>query len=63
MDIAEKAYMFFPHLILKNDGTGKSVGHLLFIKEVDEDYIFNLEIKNNLSLKLYIWWSCLSNSL
>lgn len=54
MDIAGKAYMFFSHLILKNDGTGKSVGHLLFIKEVDEDYIFNLMIKNSLSLEIYI---------
>ena len=54
MDIAEKAYMFFSHIILRNDGTGRSVGHLLFIKEIDEDYIFDLKVKNNLVLQIYI---------
>ena len=44
MDIAGKAYMFFSHVILHNDGTGKAVGHLLFIKEIDDDYIFDLKI-------------------
>jgi len=54
MDIAGKAYMFFSHVILHNDGTGKAVGHLLFIKEIDDDYIFDLKIKNNLLLQIYI---------
>lgn len=54
MDIDGKAYMFFSHLILHNDGTGKSVGHLLFIKEIDEHYIFDLKIKNNLLLQIYM---------
>ena len=54
IDINKKAYMFFSHIILHNDGTGKSAGSLLFIKEIDNDYIFDLEMKNNLLLQLYI---------
>ncbi len=54
MDIAGKAYMFFSHVILHSDGTGKSVGHLLFIKKIDDDYIFNLQRRSNLLLEIYI---------
>ena len=54
MDIAGKAYMFFSHLILDSKGNGKAAGHLLFIKEIDDEYIFDLKIKNNLSLQSYI---------
>lgn len=54
IDIDKKAYMFLSHIILHNDGTGRSVGSLLFIKEIDDDYIFDLEIKNNLLLQIYI---------
>ena len=54
MEIEEKGYIFLSHAILKNDGTGKVAGYLLFLKEINKDYIFNLEIKNNFSLKLYI---------
>ncbi|MCS5420894.1 MULTISPECIES: sensor domain-containing diguanylate cyclase [Psychrilyobacter] len=54
MDIAGKAYIFFSHVILDSNGNGKAAGHLLFIQEIDDDYIFDLKIKNNLSLQLYI---------
>lgn len=54
IDINKKAYMFFSHMILHNNGSGNLVGYLLFIGEVDNDYISDLKIKNNLLLELYI---------
>lgn len=54
MDIDGKAYMFFSHLILPSNGKGEIIGYLLFIKEIDKDYIFDLKVKNNLSLEVYI---------
>ncbi|OQY42471.1 MAG: hypothetical protein B6227_01945 [Fusobacteriia bacterium 4572_74] len=54
IDINKKAYMFFSHMILRNDGSGDFVGYLLFFEEIDKNYISDLEIKNNLSLELYI---------
>lgn len=54
ININEKAYMFFSHMILDSNGLGNLVGHLLFIEEIDDNYISNLKIKNNLLLELYI---------
>ena len=54
MRIDGKAYMFLSHLILNSNGLGKAAGYLLFMKEISDDYIFDLEIKNNLLLQLYI---------
>ncbi len=49
-----RAYMYLSHVILNNEGKGDSGGFLLFVKEIDDNYIYRLEIKNNLLLKLYL---------
>jgi len=54
IDIDKKAYMFFSHIILNSNGGGRSAGYLLFLKKIDDEYISNLETKNNLVLEIFI---------
>ncbi len=54
IELDGRAYTFLSHVILDNNGRGKGNGYLLFLKAMDPEYIFELEIKNNLLLKLYI---------
>jgi len=54
IDIGGKAYIFLSHVILDNRGGGDGNGYLVFFKAIDNEYIFDLEVKNNLLLKLYL---------
>lgn len=54
VELGGRAYTFLSHVVLDNSGNGKANGYLVFIKAIDDEYIFNLEVKNNLLLKLYI---------
>lgn len=54
IDIDKKNYMFFSHIILDSKGAGRSAGHLLFLKKIDDEYIANLEARNNLTLEVFI---------
>ncbi|GLI54654.1 hypothetical protein PM10SUCC1_01690 [Propionigenium maris DSM 9537] len=54
IELDGRAYTFLSHIILDNAGEGKANGYLLFLKAMDTEYIFDLEIKNNLLLNLYI---------
>ncbi len=54
IELDGKAYTFLSHIILNSHGEGEANGHLVFFKVMDDEYIFNLEVKNNLLLKLYI---------
>ncbi len=54
IELDGRAYTFLSHVILDNAGGGEANGYLLFFKAMDDEYIFDLEIKNNLLLSLYI---------